>query len=62
MFSIESSHSGDSNEYTQYIKFIFFKKKITLNYPRYAGAAVAQRVKRWSTDLVVPGVSPSRGK
>ena len=35
MFSLESPHKGDSNEYTQY--FIFnIEKKITLNYPKSA--------------------------
>ena len=32
MFSLESPHRGDSNEYTQYTIFKI-KKKITLNYP-----------------------------
>ena len=35
MFSFESPHRGDSNEYTQYMYTIFdTKKKITLNYPK----------------------------
>ena len=35
MFSLESPHQGDSNEYTKYA--IFSKKNIfTLNYPKYA--------------------------
>ena len=35
MFSLESPHRGDSNEYTQYT--IFKKeKKIALNYPKSA--------------------------
>ena len=34
MFSLESPHRGDSNEYTQHI-IINIKKKITLNYPKY---------------------------
>ena len=34
MFSLESPHRGDSNEYTQYAIFNI-KKKITLNYPKY---------------------------
>ena len=33
MFSVESPHRGDSNEYTQHT-FINIKKKITLNYPK----------------------------
>ena len=36
MFSLESPHGGDSNEYTQYTIFNI-KKKITLNYPKSAG-------------------------
>ena len=35
MFSLESPHRGDSNEYTQYIIFNM-KRKITLNYPKSA--------------------------
>ena len=35
MFSLESPHRCDSNEYTQYTVFCI-TKKITLNYPRSA--------------------------
>ena len=35
VFSLESPHRGDSNEYTQYT-FFNIKKKITLNYPKSA--------------------------
>ena len=35
MFSLESPHRGDSNEYIQYPIFKI-KKKITLNYPKSA--------------------------
>ena len=35
MFSLESPHRGDSNEYTLYTIFNI-KKKITLNYPKSA--------------------------
>ena len=35
VFSFESPHRGDSNEYTQYTVFNI-KKKITLNYPTSA--------------------------
>ena len=31
MFSLESPHRGDSNEYTQYAIFNIKKKEITLN-------------------------------
>ena len=34
VFTLESPHRGDSNEYTQYT--IFNIKKITLNYPKSA--------------------------
>ena len=34
MFSLESLHRGDSNEYTQHV-VINTKKRITLNYPTY---------------------------
>ena len=34
VFSLESPHQGDSNEYTQYT--IFNMKKNTLNYPKSA--------------------------
>ena len=34
MFSLESPHQGDSNEYTHH-SIINIKKKITLNYPKY---------------------------
>ena len=34
MFSFESPHGGDSNEYTHHA-IINIKKKITLNYPKY---------------------------
>ena len=34
MFSLESPHRGDSNEYTQHA-IINMKKEITLNYPKY---------------------------
>ena len=35
MFSLESPHRGDSNEYTQYTIFNM-NKKDTINYPRSA--------------------------
>ena len=35
MFSLESPHRGDSNEYTQHTIFNN-KEKITLNYPKSA--------------------------
>ena len=37
MFSLESPHRGDSNEYIQYTITII-KQKITLNYPKYNNA------------------------
>ena len=36
MFSLESPHRGDSNEYTQYT-ISHTKKKITLSYPKSLG-------------------------
>ena len=36
VFSLESPHRGDSNEYTQYTVFNIKKKKITQNYPKSA--------------------------
>ena len=35
VFLLESSHQSDSNEYTHYSTFNI-KKKITLNYPKFA--------------------------
>ena len=35
VFSLESPHRGDSNEYTQYT-IVNIKKKITQNYPKSA--------------------------
>ena len=35
VFSLESPHRGDSNEYTQYTIFNI-ENKITLNYPKSA--------------------------
>ena len=35
VFSLESPHRGDSNEYTQYTIFNI-KKKVALNYPKSA--------------------------
>ena len=34
MFTLESPHRGDSNEYTQYTIFNI-KKEIALNYPKF---------------------------
>ena len=39
MFSLESPHGGDSNEYAQYNIFIM-KKKITLDYPKSAAMGI----------------------
>ena len=43
MFSLESPHRGDSNEYTQYTIF-HIKKKFTLNYPKSAGLGFRQYI------------------
>ena len=42
MFLLESSHGGDSNEYTQYTIFNI-KKKITLKYPKSAATRYFSR-------------------
>ena len=42
MFSLESPHRGDSNEYTQYTIFNM-KKKIILNYPKSETVVVRNR-------------------
>ena len=39
MFSLESPHRGDSNEYTQYTIFNM-NKKDTINYPKSAAMGV----------------------
>ena len=41
MFSLESPHRGDSNEYTQYTIFNIDKKS-TLNYPKSAAMVIFQ--------------------
>ena len=42
MFSLESPHRGDSNEYTQYTIFTSEKKKNTINYPKSAAMGFFQ--------------------
>ena len=44
VFSLESPDQGDSNEYTQYTVFNI-KKKITLNYPKFAAMGFFQGLK-----------------
>ena len=53
MFSLESPHQGDSNEYTQYTIFNV-KKKITLNYPKSAAMGFSSKVlkKEFETAMV----------
>ena len=41
MFSLESPHRGDSNEYTKYTIFNI-KKKIAINYPKSAAMGFFQ--------------------
>ena len=48
VFSLESPHGGDSNEYTQYTVFNI-KKKITLNYPKSAAKEFFPRDSRTSS-------------
>ena len=43
VFSLESPHRGDSNEYTQYIIFNI-QKKITQNYPKSAAVDFCSKV------------------
>ena len=42
VFSLESPHRGDSNEYTHYTIFII-KKKTTLDYPKCAAMAFCSK-------------------
>ena len=51
MFTLESLHPGDSNEYTQYTIFDI-KKKITLNYPKSAAMFFFPRDSRTSSKQV----------
>ena len=44
MFSLESPHRGDSNEYTQYT--IFNIEKIALNYPISAAMGFFQAIQK----------------
>ena len=48
MFSLESPHKGDSNEYTQYPIFNI-KMKIILNYPKSAAVFFFPRDSRTSS-------------
>ena len=43
MFSLESPHRGDSNEYTQHTIFNIKKDKITLSYPKSGAMGYFQR-------------------
>ena len=52
MFSLESPHRGDSNEYTQYTIFII-KKKITLDYPKSASTGFFSRDSRMSSKRAI---------
>ena len=48
VFSLESPHLGDSNEYTQYTIF-YMNKKNTLNYPKSAAMGLFLRGPRMSS-------------
>ena len=48
VFTLESPHRGDSNEYTQYTIFNMNKKN-TLNYPKSAGMGIFPRDSRMSS-------------
>ena len=51
VFSMESPHRDDSNEYTQYI--IFDIKKFLLNYPKYAAMGFSKGLRNvFETGLV----------
>ena len=52
MFSLESPHRGDSNEYTKYTIFNI-KKKITLNYPESAAMGFFKGLKNEFETAVV---------
>ena len=41
VFLLELPHRGNSNEYTQYT-ILNIKKKLTLNYPKFAAKFVAK--------------------
>ena len=43
MFSFESPHRGESNEYTQYTIFSIKKKEIALQYPKSAAMGFFHR-------------------
>ena len=45
VFSLESPHRGDSNEYTHYTVFNI-KQKINLNYPKFAAVGFFLRSKQ----------------
>ena len=48
VFSLDLSHGGDSNEYTQYTIFNI-NTKITLNYPKSAAMGVVSKDSRTSS-------------
>ena len=52
MFSLESPHRGDSNEYTQYTIFNL-KKKVTLNYHKSAAMEYLKGLKNECEKAVV---------
>ena len=52
VFSLESPHRGNSNEYIQYTIFNILKK-ITLNYPKSAAMGFSQGIKnKFETAMV----------
>ena len=66
MYSLESPHRGDSNEFTQYT--VFNIKKVILNYPKSAGTECVPRDSRtsskrgWSCGAMVLGKPPVPGR
>ena len=51
VFSLESPHRGNSNEYTQYT-ILNIKKKITLNFPKSAAMGYFQGTQERVTAMV----------
>ena len=58
VFTLESPHQGDSNEYTQYTIFQYEKEKNTLNYPKSSAMGFFPRDSRTS---IVYALFPFKG-
>ena len=57
MFSLESPHRGDSNEYTQYTIFNT-KKKNTLNYPKSAAMGFCSKGPKKEFEITMAQMAP----